>query len=355
MKYALVGTGRIAPHHVSAAKANNLSFDALCDADLAKARNFAFKHEINVPCFDNHIKMLDSVRPDVVAIATSSGTHAAIALDCIDAGCHVLIEKPIALSVTDANEIIKRAEKKGVIAYSCHQNRFNKSVQKLKDAVTQGRFGRIFHIAAHVRWNRTKEYYDQAKWRGTWAEDGGCLMNQCIHNIDLLRWVMNSDPVEVFAQTSNFAHPYVEAEDVGVSIVKFACGGIGLVEGTVNVFPKNLEETLYVFGERGTAKLGGTSVNNIEEWLFDDGLDDSSVVKREFSESPPSVYGFGHTPLYRDFIEAVIGNRVPAITAIEGKKSMELILAMYKSSHENVPVKFPINSVSTLDFFDRKW
>lgn len=223
----------------------------------------------------------------------------------------------------------------------------------MRKALEEGRFGRLSHGAAHVRWNRGKDYYKQAPWRGTWAQDGGCLMNQCIHNIDLLRWMMGDDIVEVMAYTDQIEHPYLEAEDLGMALVKFKNGSYGLIEGTTNVFPKNLEETLYIFGEKGTAKAAGTSDNIIEEWVFADGLDNPEEVKREFSENPPNIYGFGHTPLYADVIEAIQTGRKPLVDGEAGKRALELVLAIYKSAAEHRPVTLPLDQCSTLDFVGR--
>ena len=234
-----------------------------------------------------------------------------------------------------------------------HQNRFNKSVQYIRKALEEGRFGRLSHGAAHIRWNRGKNYYDQAPWRGTWAQDGGCLMNQCIHNIDLLRWMMGDSIDEVMAYTDQLEHPYLEAEDLGMALVKFSNGSYGLIEGTTNVYPKNLEETLYIFGERGTAKAAGTSDNIIEEWSFADGLDDADYVKATYGENPPNVYGFGHTPLYADVIDAIQTGRPPYIDGEAGKRALELVLAIYKSAAEHRPVKLPLQSCSTMDFVGR--
>lgn len=351
MKYALIGCGRISQNHIEAAIANELHIVALCDvvqdaAESLKSR-FGLSDAKTYTCYQ---EMLENENLDAVAIATDSGKHTSIAMDCINENIHVIIEKPIALSIADADSIITATKAKGVTVCCCHQNRYNRSVQKLRSAVEQGGFGRIYHIAAHIRWNRGRSYYDQAKWRGTWSQDGGCLMNQCIHNLDLLRWIMGSEIDEVFAYTENFAHPYMETEDTGLAVVKFQNGGLGLIEGTMNVYPKNLEETLYVFGERGTVKLGGTSVNRIDEWSFADGLNTLGTVKEEFSENPPNVYGFGHTPLYADFISAVNNGTEPYIPVLEGKKSVEMILAIYKSSASGIPVKLPLINCSTMDF-----
>lgn len=233
------------------------------------------------------------------------------------------------------------------------QNRFNKSVQYIRKAIESGRFGKLSHGTAHVRWNRGKSYYSQASWRGTWAQDGGCLMNQCIHNIDLLRWMMGDDVEEVIAYTDQLEHPYLETEDLGMALVKFSNGSYGLIEGTTNVYPQNLEETLYIFGEKGTAKAAGTSNNIIEEWKFADGLDDPDEVKKNFSENPPNIYGFGHIPLYKDVIEAIKNHRAPLVDAEAGKRALELVLAIYKAAAEHRSVKFPLDNCSTLDFIGR--
>ena len=203
MKYALIGCGRISPNHIAAAKANNLTFVGLCDLDAENIKDkvIKFKLDRNVPQYTDYHEMLEKEKPDLVAIATESGKHAAIALDCIDAGCNLIIEKPIALSLADADEIIRRGAEKGVKVCACHQNRFNKSIQKIREALEMGRFGRMFYGTAHIRWNRGYEYYSRANWRGTWEQDGGALMNQCIHGIDLLRWMMGDEVEEVIGMT----------------------------------------------------------------------------------------------------------------------------------------------------------
>ena len=354
MKYALIGCGRISPNHIEAAKNNHLEIIALCDLKLddmrEKVERFGLK---TAQCYTEYQELLDREQPELVAIATESGKHAPIALDCIAAGCHVIIEKPIALSIADADSLIAAAKQKGVVVCVNHQNRFNKSIQYMRKALETGRFGRLSHGAAHVRWNRGKEYYTQAPWRGTWAQDGGCLMNQCIHNIDLLRWMMGDNVEEVMAYTDQVRHDYLETEDLGLALVKFSNGAYGLIEGTTNVYPKNLEETLYLFGEKGTAKAAGTSDNIIEEWFFADGLDDPEEVKRRFSENPPNIYGFGHTPLYADVIDAIRNGRKPLVDGEAGKRALELVLAIYKSAAEGRPVKLPLKECSTLDFAGR--
>ena len=358
MKYALIGCGRISPNHISAAKNNGLDIVGICDilpcAMDEKSEKFNLE---NVHKYTDYKEMLQNEKPDLVAIATESGNHAAIALDCIGFGCNVIIEKPIALSLKDADDIIKAGREKGVVVCANHQNRFNKSVRYIRKALEDGRFGKLSHGAAHVRWNRGKGYYEQAPWRGTWAQDGGCLMNQCIHNIDLLRWMMGDEVIEVTAYTDQIEHSYLEAEDLGLAMIKFANGSYGLVEGTTNVYPKNLEETLYIFGQNGTVKAGGTSDNIIEVWSFADDRDDPDEVMQTYSENPPNIYGYGHTPLYADVIDAILNKREPYVNGEAGRNALELVLAIYKSASEHRPIRLPLDDCSTMDFvgmFDSK-
>lgn len=355
MRYALIGCGRISPNHIVAALKNELEIVAICDVATGNMVDKVDKFDLpdSVKQYTDYKEMLAIEKPELVAIATESGKHAPIALDCIEAGCNVIIEKPIALSLKDADAIIEAAERKGVKVCACHQNRFNKSVQQIRKAVEKHRFGRMFYGTAHIRWCRDHEYYDRASWRGTWEQDGGALMNQCIHNIDLLRWMLGDDIVEVVGMTDRLNHPYIEAEDLGIALVRFANGSYGIIEGTTDIYPKNLEETLYLFGEKGTVKAGGQSVNIIEEWRFADMLDDPEEVKARFNENPPNVYGFGHTPLYADVVDAIKNDRQPYVDAKAGKRALELVLAIYKSAQTGQSVKLPLEECATTDFAGR--
>ncbi len=355
MKYALIGCGRISPNHIAAAKANGLNMVAICDIEPANMEDKKLKFELSddVKQYTDYKVMLETEKPELVAIATESGKHAAIALDCIEAGCNLIIEKPIALSLEDADMIIQKAEEKGVKVCACHQNRFNKSIQKIRDAVEKKRFGKMFYGTAHIRWCRDYEYYHRASWRGTWEQDGGALMNQCIHNIDLLRWMMGDEIIEVVGMTDRLNHDYIEAEDLGIALIRFKNGAYGIVEGTTDIYPKNLEETLYLFGEKGTVKAGGQSVNIIEEWNFSDMLDDPDAVKAQYHEAPPNVYGFGHTPLYADVIDAIRNNRAPYVDAKAGRRALELVLAIYQSAATGSSVQLPMKQCSTMQFKGR--
>lgn len=356
MKYALIGCGRIAVNHIKAALNNHLEICAVCDVKpeametlLAK---YSLEKDTSIRRYTDYKELLDAEKPTLASIATESGLHAGIALACIDAGVNVIIEKPMAMSMADAEEIIRRSGEKGVKVSACHQNRFNVAVQELRQALEAGRFGRLSHGSIHVRWNRNQEYYDQAPWRGTWAQDGGCLMNQCIHGVDLLRWMMGDEVEEVYGVTKQQFHDYLECEDVGMAVVKFKNGAVGTIEGTTNVYPKNLEETLYLFGETGTVKLGGTSTNNIDVWDFaDEGEGDGK--NKGLREATSNVYGNGHTSLFADMIEAIEKNRKPYVDAVAGRNALEMILAIYQSAATGRPVKLPLRNAASTDFTER--
>ncbi len=352
MKYALIGCGRISTNHVKAVINNKLEFAAVCDIvpehmEVVLEKN-GLQNDSSIKRYTDYKRMIEEIRPELVGIATESGLHAEIALYCIDHGIHVIIEKPMAMSISDADEIIRRSEEKGVKVSACHQNRFNVAVQEMRKALEQGRFGKISHGSIHVRWNRGKAYYEQAPWRGTWAQDGGALMNQCIHGIDLLRWMMGNEVEEVYGATRQQLHPYLEAEDIGMAVVKFKNGAIGTIEGTTNVYPQNLEETLYLFGENGTVKIGGKSTNNIDVWNFAD-ESDADQRNKGLEEQTSNVYGNGHTSLYADVIDAIQNDRAPYVDAYAGKNALEMILAIYKSQKTGMPVKLPLEGFAALD------
>ncbi len=352
MKYALIGCGRISTNHVKAVINNQLEFVAVCDVIPEHMENVLAKHDlqndITIKRYTDYKKLLEENEIDLVGIATESGIHAEIALYCIEKGVNVIIEKPMAMSIADANEIIRRSEEKGVKVSACHQNRFNIAVQEMRNALEKGRFGKLSHGSIHVRWNRNKDYYTQAPWRGTWAQDGGALMNQCIHGIDLLRWMMGNEIDEVYGVTRQQFHDYLEAEDIGMAVVKFKNGAVGTIEGTTNVYPQNLEETLYLFGETGTVKLGGKSTNNIDVWNFADKSEEDQKNKG-LEEETSNVYGNGHTSLYADMINAIENDRAPYVDAYAGKNALELVLAIYKSQKEGRPVKLPLDDFASVD------
>lgn len=352
MKYALIGCGRIAVNHMKAAINNKLEIVAVCDVLPEKMEDILAKYELekdhSIKRFESYKELIDECKPELVSIATESGIHAEIALYAIEKGVNVIIEKPMAMSIEDADKIIALSQEKGVKVSACHQNRFNIAVQKLRKAIEEGRFGKLSHGSINVRWNRNKGYYDQAPWRGTWEQDGGALMNQCIHGIDLLRWMMGDEIEEIYGATRQQFHHYLEAEDIGVAVIKFKNGAVGTIEGTTNVYPKNLEETLYVFGENGTVKIGGESTNNIDVWNFADETEEDNENKG-LKEQTSNVYGNGHTSLFADMMDAIENDRKPYVDAVAGRNALEVVLSIYKSQKTGEPVKLPLEDFASTD------
>ncbi|MBM7870092.1 putative dehydrogenase [Clostridium pascui] len=356
LRFAIIGCGRISYKHVEALINNKEEaiLVATCDVDKEKAESKASEYikgmntPVNVGIYVDYKEMLEKEDIDVVAIATESGYHPEITIHCMNKGKHAIVEKPMALSIEDADAMIKCARENNVKLCISHQNRFNEPIQKLREAVDSGRFGRLINGTARILWNRNMGYYTQAPWRGTWELDGGTLMNQCIHNIDLLQWMMGGEIDTVYAQCDTFLRD-IEAEDFGAIIIRFKNGSIGIIEGTACVYPKNLEETLSIFGETGTVSIGGLAVNKIENWRFADGKDSEEEILKEQGEDPDSVYGFGHTALYKDVLDAINNDRQPLINGEAGKIGMSIILAAYKSRLTGMPVKFPLENFSTMD------
>ncbi len=352
LRYALIGCGRIATNHVKAVLKNELAFVAVCDVIPEKMEQLLAQYDLekdeSIHRYTDYQEMIRTEKPDLVAIATESGAHARIALDCIHAGIHTIIEKPIAMSIADADAIVKASQECDVVVSVCHQNRFNIAVQKTKKAMEEGRFGKLSHGSIHVRWNRNENYYKQASWRGTWEHDGGFLINQCIHGIDLLRWLMGGDLVSVYGATRKQQHDYLETEDVGMAVLTFKSGAIATVEGTTNVYPENLEEVLYLFGENGTVKIGGKNTNNLDVWQFAS-TDPEDEANAGLKEASANVYGNGHTGLYADVADAIRNHRKPFITALDGRNALEVVLAIYKSQKTGLPVNLPLTDFASTD------
>ncbi len=353
MKYALVGCGRVAPSHINAAAKNGFEIIAVCDIDNGHiddmfSRAVPVDNE-NIRRYSDFCEMYDKEKPELVSIALPSGLHAEAAIEAIKRGINVIIEKPMAMSIKDADEIIRLAKEYNVKVSACHQNRFNIAVQEMRAALENGRFGKLSNAAITVRWSRGEDYYSQADWRGKFESDGGTLMNQCIHGIDLLRWMCGDCLKRVYGATRRQHHPYIEAEDVGTAVFEFENGVIATVEGTVNVAGFDMEEHLTLLGETGTVKLGGTSANTIEIWKFLDNPEDS---KDGFHEKTLNVYGNGHTSLFEDMALAIRENRAPYVDAEAGKRALEAVLAIYKSAYTGAPVELPLTDAAGIDFKD---
>ncbi len=354
LKAALIGCGRIGTKKHIEAYANNKDVIELVycsDLVINKAEKAAEKYleqsGLKTQAVVGYEDLLDK-DIDFVSIATESGYHYQYTIDFLNAGKHVLVEKPMALSTEHISEMIALAKNKHLKLGVCLQNRFNQPVQELKKKIDEGAFGKIFNATARILWNRNKGYYDLDPWRGTWELDGGTLMNQCAHNIDLLQWLLGGEVSSVYGVLRNFNHPYIKTEDFGAGILKFKNGSIGLLEGMANTYPNNLEETISVFGEKGTVVIGGLAVNKILTWRFEN--EDSHPLMT--SEDPDTVYGSGHTTLFADYADAIMNNHMPYIPGESGRVENEIVLAIYKSAIENREIKFPLETVSTADFKD---
>jgi UDP-N-acetyl-2-amino-2-deoxyglucuronate dehydrogenase len=336
-RVALVGCGRISRNHFDALrKVHGLSLAAVCDVVPARAR--AAGLENGVPWFAAYEEMLATAPSDAVTICTPSGLHPAHGIAAARAGKHVITEKPMAINLGDADELIAACDTAGVQLFVVKQNRLNAPIRLLRRAVDKGRFGRIYLANSTVRWTRPQDYYDQAPWRGTWELDGGAIMNQASHYVDLLQWLIG--PVEsVMAKTATLARR-IEAEDTGVAVLRFQSGALGVIEVTVLTYPRNLEGSITILGERGSVKIGGTAVNKVEHWQFADYDDDDKLIESA-SSTPPSVYGFGHEGYYRNVLASLRGEAAAGTDGREGRKSLELILGLYESAQRGREVTFP--------------
>jgi UDP-N-acetyl-2-amino-2-deoxyglucuronate dehydrogenase len=339
-RIALVGCGRISQNHFDAiAKVDGLELCGVCDSDESRATEAASKW--GVPHFTNYPQMLAKSDADVIAICTPSGLHSAQGVLAARAGKHVITEKPMSITLEQADALVDACDSNDVRLFVVKQNRLNPSVQLLKRAVEKGRFGRIFLANTTVRWHRPQEYYDAASWRGTWEFDGGAFMNQASHYVDLIQWLVG--PVEsVMAKTATQARR-IEAEDSGIAVLKFRNGALGVIEVNVLTHPRNWEGSITIMGEKGTAKIGGTAVNKVEHWTFAEYDDDDKLIDAA-STNPPSVYGFGHEGYYRNVLSVLRGNAQPETDGRAGRKSLELILGIYASAKTGRDVPLPLRA-----------
>src|SRR4051812_28651116 len=340
-RVGLVGCGRISKNHFDAiASVDGLNLVAVADIDVARAKAAGEKN--GVRHFGSLDEMLKGESPDIVTICTPSGLHSAQGVQVARARKHVLTEKPMAISLTQADELIRATDDAGVHLFVVKQNRLNPPIQLLKRAVDKGRFGRIYMANVTVRWQRPQEYYDAEPWRGTWEFDGGAITNQASHYVDLMQWLVG--PAEsVMAKTATQARR-IEAEDSGIGIVKFRSGALGVIEVNVLTYPKNLEGSITIMGEKGTVKIGGTAVNKVEHWQFADYDDDDKLIEAA-NTNPPSVYGFGHEGYYRNVVAVLRGEARPDTDGRAGRKSLELILGIYESAKTGREVPIPMRQI----------
>jgi predicted dehydrogenase len=360
LKFGLIGCGRISYKQVEGLAANYENAILTAVSDIVEAKMTVVidkyfnksKENFNVNEYIDYKDMIEKEDLNSIIISTESGYHEEIALYCINKGINTIIEKPIALSIEGANKIVEAGKKNNVKVGVCHQNRFNRPIQALRNTLDNKKLGKIFNGTARILWTRDMGYYEQAPWRGTWEKDGGTLMNQCIHNIDLLNWMMDDEIDTVYAQIANFKRD-IEAEDFGAILIRYKKGAVGIIEGTAVTYPKNLEETLSITGETGTVVIGGMAVNKIQTWNVKG--DNSENFEGMDSGDKNSIYGHGHVLLFKDFIEAIRGDRKPLIDAQAGMNAMKIILAAYKSQKTGMAVKWDeFNEFNSTEMKDSK-
>jgi UDP-N-acetyl-2-amino-2-deoxyglucuronate dehydrogenase len=339
-RLALVGCGRISERHFDAIGGRrDLCVAAVCDSVPERAH--AAGERLGVPTFTSYATMLDEVEADAVVICTPSGLHPAQGILAAQRGLHVICEKPMATRLEEADALVKACDEAGVLLFVVKQNRLNPAIQLLKRAVDRGRFGRVYLANTTVRWQRPQSYYDQAPWRGTWEFDGGAFMNQASHYVDMIQWL--AGPVEtVSAKTATLARR-IESEDTGVALLRFRSGALGTIEVTMLTYPRNLEGSVTILGERGTVKIGGTALNRVEHWEFAEYEDDDREVEAlRAAPNPLSVYGSGHGPYYDNVIKVLRGEAAPGTDGREGRKSLELILGIYESARTGREIALPL-------------
>jgi len=339
IRFALTGCGRIAANHLASLEkhAERAELVGIADIDPEIRAQVAAKY--NVPTFERHREMLDSVKPDIVVLTTPSGLHPQQAIAAAQRDVHVMTEKPMATRWADGRAMVDACDEAGVHLFVVKQNRRNATLQLLKEAVNKNRFGRIYSVSINVFWTRPQDYYDSAKWRGTWEFDGGALMNQASHYIDLLDWLIG--PIDsIQAQTATLARN-IQVEDTGAMLVRWRSGAIGTVNVSMLTYPKNLEGSITIIGEKGTVRVGGVAVNEIEHWTFAE-PDEMDERVKDASYATTSVYGLGHPLYYDNVINVLRGEAVPETDGREGLKSLEVLIAAYLSARDGTRVNLPL-------------
>lgn len=340
IRFALVGCGRIAKNHIAAIKqhADHAELVAVCDTDHKALATVA--ETTSAQPFASLSEMLTRIDADIVVLATPSGLHPEQAIQIAKTGRHVMTEKPMATRWEDGKRMVQACDEAAVRLFVVKQNRRNATLQLLKRAVVQERFGRIYMVNINVFWTRPQEYYDSAAWRGTWEFDGGAFMNQASHYVDLLDWLIG--PVEsVQAYTATLARN-IEVEDSGVVSIRWRSGALGSMNVTMLTYPNNLEGSITILGEKGSVKIGGMAVNEIQHWEFSDSQLEDSLVKQANYQTT-SVYGFGHPLYYENVIKVLRGTAESETDGREGLKSLEMLIAIYLSARDGRRVSLPLD------------
>jgi predicted dehydrogenase len=345
--FALIGCGRIAQRYLELLTGSVIGARLVAVCEHKPDRLKAAVQKTGVPGYADMHEMMKAHGHDidVACVLTESGNHAAHTVALAQYGKHILVEKPMALTLDDAHEMIVACDKGNVRLFVVKQNRYNLPVIRVRKALEEGRFGKLVMGSVRVRWCRPQSYYDQDSWRGTWALDGGVFANQASHHIDLLMWMLG-EPVSVYAQTRT-ALANIEAEDTGVAIIRFRNGAIGVVEATTATRPKDLEGSLSLLGEKGSVEIGGFAVNRMRTWQFAEASSDDDDAMSKFNENPPNVYGFGHTRYLEGVVSALSGSGLRLVDGIEGMRSLELIVAMYESAATGKEIALRFHPEST--------
>ncbi|MBL0727362.1 Gfo/Idh/MocA family protein [Piscinibacter sp. HJYY11] len=340
---AIVGCGRIAKRHAELLTQHvaGMRLVAVCDHHAGRAEAFGARH--GVPAFESLAEMLAMRGIDLVAVLTPSGEHAEHAIAAMRSGRHVLVEKPMALTLTDADAMLDESERAGVQLFVVKQNRFNVPVVRAREALEAGRFGQLVLGTVRVRWCREAAYYDEAAWRGTWALDGGVLANQASHHVDMLRWFMG--PVASVHARGATALARIEAEDTAVATLRFRNGALGVIEATTAARPHDMEGSLSVLGSTGAVEIAGFAVNQTRIWQFNEPLPGDADALTRFSVNPPNVYGFGHQAFYEHVVEVLGGRAAPLVDGHEGRGTLELLVALYESMASGEEVALPVQGV----------
>jgi UDP-N-acetyl-2-amino-2-deoxyglucuronate dehydrogenase len=340
IRFALVGCGRIAQNHFAAIKQHSDRAELVSICDIDPTALSAATQITGAQPYSNLGSMLANTNADIVVVTTPSGLHPEQTVEIAASGRHVMTEKPMATRWHDGLRMVRACDDANVRLFVVKQNRRNATLQLLKNAVDQGRFGRIYMVNLNVFWTRPQEYYDSAAWRGTWEFDGGAFMNQASHYVDLLDWLIG--PIKSLqAYTATLARN-IEVEDTGVISVEWRSGALGSMNVTMLTYPKNLEGSITIIGEKGTVRVGGVAVNEIQPWDFSEPHADDAKVK-DASYETTSVYGFGHPLYYDNVIKVLRGEASPETDGREGLKSLETLIAAYLSARDGKRVALPLD------------
>lgn len=332
LNFALIGCGRIAKKHaeiLGGGQVGGARLSVVCD--LREDRAMWYGEKYDVPWFTDMHKMMETLggRIDVLNLLTESGNHAAHTIELAPYRKHIVVEKPMALTLEDADSMIRACDHAGVKLFVVKQNRYNAPILKLREALENGRFGKLVMGTVRVRWCRTQEYYDQDAWRGTWSMDGGVFTNQASHHIDMLEWMLG-EPESVFAKSMT-ALVDIETEDTGVAVIKFANGALGIVEVTTATRPTDLEGSISILGEKGSVEIGGFAMNEMKVWNFVERMEEDRHVMERYNQNPPNVYGFGHLGYLKHVVDSIANGRPALVDGLIGRRSLELIMAIYES------------------------